>query len=241
MHHCKRRVCFIVYFCVSKCNSPAHSLFMTRISCGFSAGAQTANTLCFNDPLTPPVLGDGAPDLQDFYFAACEHSCYCIFSFIMGTFVKKHQVSYIYSREMLTFLISCWFCWFFLYISTVHLCCFCCFFVEFFPCQLDHFGKRSYTQRWDSLLDCDNTFGNIKGNSAPTSSVFTTAQKAKTDQTTAATHAAAGETPMPILSRESFSKFPQWDFEDVYKRDAPPRHTVSMWWQDLSLVSKEMC
>ncbi|KAM8728996.1 alpha-N-acetylgalactosaminide alpha-2,6-sialyltransferase 1-like [Acanthopagrus schlegelii] len=52
------------------------------------------------------------------------------------------------------------------------------------------------------------------------------AQKAKTDQTTAATHAAAGETPMPILSRESFSKFPQWDFEDVYNRDAPPRHTA---------------
>lgn len=70
----------------------------------------------------------------------------------------------------------------------------------------------------DSLLDSDNKLGNIKVNSAP---------KAKTDQTTASTHVAVGETPMPVLSRESFGKLPRWDFEDVYNRDAPPRHTVS--------------
>lgn len=98
---------FIVYLCIGKRNSPAHSLFMTRTSGGFSAGAQTADTLSFNDPLTPPVLGDGAPDLQDFFFAACELSCHFIYSFIMGTFVEKHQVSCVYSREMLAFLISC--------------------------------------------------------------------------------------------------------------------------------------
>ncbi|XP_073345523.1 alpha-N-acetylgalactosaminide alpha-2,6-sialyltransferase 1-like [Pagrus major] len=67
---------------------------------------------------------------------------------------------------------------------------------------------------------------NINGNSTPASSVFTTTQKAKNDETTASTHAAVGETPMPVLSRESFKKLPQWDFEDVYNRDAPPRHTT---------------
>lgn len=200
---------------------------MTRTSGGFSAGAQTADTLSFNDPLTPPVLGDGAPDLQDFFFAACELSCHFICSCIMGTFVEKHQVSCVYSREMLAFLISCWFCRFFLS-NSFHL-------------SWTALARKATHTGEDSLLDSDNKFGNIKGNSGPPASVFTTAQKAKTDQTTASTHAAVGETPMPVLSRESFGKLPQWDFEDVYNRDAPPRHTVSKLWQDLSLSSKEMC
>lgn len=36
------------------------------------------------------------------------------------------------------------------------------------------------------------------------------------------------ETPMPPLSKKDFEKLPQWDFEDVYNQDAPPRQTVSM-------------
>ncbi|XP_073345265.1 alpha-N-acetylgalactosaminide alpha-2,6-sialyltransferase 1-like [Pagrus major] len=87
--------------------------------------------------------------------------------------------------------------------------------------------SRKVTHRGeDSLFDSDNKFGNINGNSTPASSVFTTTQKAKNDETTASTHTAVGETPMPILSRESFKKLPRWDFEDVYNRDAPPRHTT---------------
>lgn len=74
-----------------------------------------------------------------------------------------------------------------------------------------------------------------KGNSTPSPA---TAQKAKiadstkkvaklkTDQ--ASTQAAVAETAMPVLSEKSFDKLPQWDFEDVYNQEAPPRRTVSM-------------
>ncbi|KAM9336928.1 alpha-N-acetylgalactosaminide alpha-2,6-sialyltransferase 1-like [Symphorus nematophorus] len=34
------------------------------------------------------------------------------------------------------------------------------------------------------------------------------------------------ETPMPVLSGKSFDRLPQWDFDDVYNQDAPPRHTT---------------
>lgn len=40
------------------------------------------------------------------------------------------------------------------------------------------------------------------------------------------------ETPMPPLNKKSFNKFPQWDFEEVYNQDAPPRQTVRMLWQN---------
>ncbi|XP_029954069.1 alpha-N-acetylgalactosaminide alpha-2,6-sialyltransferase 1-like [Salarias fasciatus] len=33
------------------------------------------------------------------------------------------------------------------------------------------------------------------------------------------------ETPIPIIFRKSFNKLPQWDFEDTYNQDAPPRPT----------------
>ncbi|XP_045925740.1 alpha-N-acetylgalactosaminide alpha-2,6-sialyltransferase 1-like [Micropterus dolomieu] len=42
----------------------------------------------------------------------------------------------------------------------------------------------------------------------------------------ASTRGAVAETPMPILSRNSFKKLPQWDFEDVYNQDAPRRQTT---------------
>ncbi|KAL3051699.1 hypothetical protein OYC64_001853 [Pagothenia borchgrevinki] len=34
------------------------------------------------------------------------------------------------------------------------------------------------------------------------------------------------ETPMPVLIRSSFKKLPEWDFEDIYNQDAPPRQTT---------------
>lgn len=39
---------------------------------------------------------------------------------------------------------------------------------------------------------------------------------------------AAAESMVPILPEKSFDRLPQWDFEDVYSQDAPPRHTVSV-------------
>ncbi|XP_037546864.1 alpha-N-acetylgalactosaminide alpha-2,6-sialyltransferase 1-like [Nematolebias whitei] len=34
------------------------------------------------------------------------------------------------------------------------------------------------------------------------------------------------ETPIPIILKESFKKLPQWDFEDIYNQDVPPRLTT---------------
>uniref|UniRef100_A0A668W3Q5 alpha-N-acetylgalactosaminide alpha-2,6-sialyltransferase n=1 Tax=Oreochromis aureus TaxID=47969 RepID=A0A668W3Q5_OREAU len=34
------------------------------------------------------------------------------------------------------------------------------------------------------------------------------------------------ETPIPLLYRGNFTKLPQWDFDDVYNQDAPPRPTT---------------
>jgi len=48
------------------------------------------------------------------------------------------------------------------------------------------------------------------------------------------------ETPIPILSRQSFKKLPQWDFEDVYNQDASPRPTVSMLGQEPCFTFKDV-
>lgn len=42
------------------------------------------------------------------------------------------------------------------------------------------------------------------------------------------THGAVAKTPIPLLYQGNFTKAPQWDFDDVYNQDAPPRPTVSM-------------
>ncbi|KAM9424367.1 alpha-N-acetylgalactosaminide alpha-2,6-sialyltransferase 1-like isoform 2-T2 [Pholidichthys leucotaenia] len=34
------------------------------------------------------------------------------------------------------------------------------------------------------------------------------------------------ETPMPVLSIKSFKKLPEWDFDDIYNQDEPPRLTT---------------
>ncbi|XP_068162380.1 alpha-N-acetylgalactosaminide alpha-2,6-sialyltransferase 1.1 [Antennarius striatus] len=48
------------------------------------------------------------------------------------------------------------------------------------------------------------------------------AQKSRTESS----ETNQNETPMPVLSPESFARLPVWDFEDVYNLDAPPRHTT---------------
>lgn len=40
------------------------------------------------------------------------------------------------------------------------------------------------------------------------------------------------ETAMPVLSKKTFDKLPQWDFEDVYNQDATPTHSVSRFAQN---------
>ncbi|XP_063749157.1 alpha-N-acetylgalactosaminide alpha-2,6-sialyltransferase 1-like isoform X1 [Eleginops maclovinus] len=79
-------------------------------------------------------------------------------------------------------------------------------------------------------------FGAEKGNStSPT--VFTQTTKhpdytnkkkvteIKNDQM-GPTRGAVAETPMPVLLKSSYKKLPEWDFEDIYNQDAPPRQTT---------------
>uniref|UniRef100_A0A672H5U6 alpha-N-acetylgalactosaminide alpha-2,6-sialyltransferase n=1 Tax=Salarias fasciatus TaxID=181472 RepID=A0A672H5U6_SALFA len=47
------------------------------------------------------------------------------------------------------------------------------------------------------------------------------------------------ETPMPVLSKKAHKKLPQWDFEEVYNQDAPPRPTVSIQAQKNAEISDE--
>ncbi|XP_063750232.1 alpha-N-acetylgalactosaminide alpha-2,6-sialyltransferase 1-like isoform X3 [Eleginops maclovinus] len=89
---------------------------------------------------------------------------------------------------------------------------------------------RHRAQEW--LVD----FGAEKGNStSPT--VFTQTTKhpdytkkknvteMKNDQM-GPTRGAVAETPMPVLLKSSYKKLPEWDFEDIYNQDAPPRQTT---------------
>ncbi|CAI5658437.1 unnamed protein product [Oreochromis niloticus] len=51
-------------------------------------------------------------------------------------------------------------------------------------------------------------------------------QKEKTAVPPSVSTTAVAETPMPLLYRGNFTKLPQWDFDDVYNQDAPPRPTT---------------
>lgn len=44
------------------------------------------------------------------------------------------------------------------------------------------------------------------------------------------------ETPIPVIYLKSFDKLPQWDFEDIYNQDVPPRPTVSTLKQDKTRI-----
>ncbi|XP_026172033.1 alpha-N-acetylgalactosaminide alpha-2,6-sialyltransferase 1-like [Mastacembelus armatus] len=46
-----------------------------------------------------------------------------------------------------------------------------------------------------------------------------------TSEITNTTHGQT-ETPIPVLYKTAFSKYPQWDFEDIYNQDAPPRQNI---------------
>lgn len=87
----------------------------------------------------------------------------------------------------------------------------------------DRWFDRGFTF-WDEKGISSNTTQAKIADSMKTKSVT----KLKTDQMKASARGAVAETPMPVLSRKSFNKLPQWDFEDVYNQDAPPRPTVRM-------------
>lgn len=94
-------------------------------------------------------------------------------------------------------------------------------------------GKNGH--KWENFsFDSLITFlGKFKKTSAPPF-VYTTAGKAKVISTKmkpvtkskTSTRGAMAETPMPILYKINFTKLPQWDFDDVYNQDAPPRPTT---------------
>ncbi|XP_039472229.1 alpha-N-acetylgalactosaminide alpha-2,6-sialyltransferase 1-like isoform X2 [Oreochromis aureus] len=64
--------------------------------------------------------------------------------------------------------------------------------------------------RWENVFFDINLWGQEEKTAVPPS-VSTTA---------------VAETPMPLLYRGNFTKLPQWDFDDVYNQDAPPRPTT---------------
>lgn len=92
------------------------------------------------------------------------------------------------------------------------------------------------------LLGSDIIFWEKKGNSTPPPAALSTTYTAKMAQSTKSNpvtklktdpiktsrpfRGSEAETPMPVLYKKSFKRFPQWDFEDVYNQDAPPRQTV---------------
>uniref|UniRef100_A0A3Q0QWF5 alpha-N-acetylgalactosaminide alpha-2,6-sialyltransferase n=1 Tax=Amphilophus citrinellus TaxID=61819 RepID=A0A3Q0QWF5_AMPCI len=85
--------------------------------------------------------------------------------------------------------------------------------------KLENISFGSYIKLW----------GNKENASVP-SSLYTAASKAKIVDSTKmnpvtkpSTPGAVVETPMPLLYRKNYTKLPQWDFDDVYNQDAPPR------------------
>ncbi|XP_070707757.1 alpha-N-acetylgalactosaminide alpha-2,6-sialyltransferase 1.1 [Pempheris klunzingeri] len=94
-------------------------------------------------------------------------------------------------------------------------------------------GENRFSDSEIQVLD-------INRNGTLPPAVFTTAQQAKiavsiqpnpvtklkTNQSRGVTRSGVGETPITVIYRRSFKKLPQWDFEDVYNQDAPPRQTT---------------
>ncbi|CAI5658442.1 unnamed protein product [Oreochromis niloticus] len=88
--------------------------------------------------------------------------------------------------------------------------------------------------RWESFSFDIKLWGQKEKTTAPLS-VSTTTSRAKNDDSTQtnpvtepkySTHGAVAETPIPLLYQGNFTKAPQWDFDDVYNQDAPPRPTT---------------
>lgn len=110
---------------------------------------------------------------------------------------------------------------------------------EFFRFSWTTFTEKNKHRRAGMLLGSNIIFWKEKGNSAPPPAALSTTYTAKmaelkTDpiKTSRSFHDSEAETPMPVLYKKSFKRFPQWDFEDVYNQDSPPRKTVRMLFQN---------
>lgn len=197
--HCEGVFLFHGVPCFRKYCSPAQS----SLSCKVGTGE---------------VHWDGPPNLQDFFFAACDLSCHPAFVFIMGQCVKKHQVSSDchgtvrvkkVGRQLKPVRGNVFSAVVFLILSN-------------FLLSWTAFIGRNKHVREEGLFVSDKR-------EIPASSAATTVHTKDADTTRKATDSVAvAETIVPILSEKSFDRLPQWDFEDVYSQDAPPRHTVSM-------------
>nr|XP_019963592.1 PREDICTED: alpha-N-acetylgalactosaminide alpha-2,6-sialyltransferase 1-like [Paralichthys olivaceus] len=93
----------------------------------------------------------------------------------------------------------------------------------------------SWVQLSDRNWLLDSYFWDKRGISGTPPAVFINTTQAKTaDAVTmvktgrmeTSPQGAEAETPIPVLSRKSFTKLPQWDFEDVYNQDAAALHTT---------------
>ncbi|XP_024866826.1 alpha-N-acetylgalactosaminide alpha-2,6-sialyltransferase 1 isoform X2 [Kryptolebias marmoratus] len=82
----------------------------------------------------------------------------------------------------------------------------------FLPGKLGDGISEYYMSR--RIEDFWRTFGNNDQNNS------------KTTPKPMNTTTAAPETPIPIIFKKSFKKLPQWDFEEIYNQDAPPRPTT---------------
>ncbi|XP_061564829.1 alpha-N-acetylgalactosaminide alpha-2,6-sialyltransferase 1-like [Cololabis saira] len=92
------------------------------------------------------------------------------------------------------------------------------------------FKGRERSRGEDGLFDSNTSLFQKKGAvfspahktdlvESPKSSGFTTPKR---DQRPKSPNP---ETPIPVISRKSFTKLPHWDFDDNYGQDAPPKHT----------------
>uniref|UniRef100_A0A8C3ATD4 alpha-N-acetylgalactosaminide alpha-2,6-sialyltransferase n=1 Tax=Cyclopterus lumpus TaxID=8103 RepID=A0A8C3ATD4_CYCLU len=70
-------------------------------------------------------------------------------------------------------------------------------------------------------------FGDVKGHSTATHERTTKSNPGATLKSYPTRCSTCGaETPMPVLYRKSFKKYPEWEFEDIYNQDAPPRQST---------------
>uniref|UniRef100_A0A3B3IE04 alpha-N-acetylgalactosaminide alpha-2,6-sialyltransferase n=1 Tax=Oryzias latipes TaxID=8090 RepID=A0A3B3IE04_ORYLA len=99
--------------------------------------------------------------------------------------------------------------------------------------SMENLGKNVRSKGYGDLIGSD-VISWQKKSTTSSRHVFTTASQAKTASKSSSgmlnvvkkTMPPQTETPIPIIYRKSFSKLPQWDFEDAYNQDTPPRLTT---------------
>lgn len=187
-------------------NKLLHKISIKLILC-----AAPTNKRCFFFRLrSAKCLGDGNSKCQTFFFADCDISQRFRFYSNAGTFSRNQEVSFVspvfHSRRF-------WFCASVVFEPAKLM----------FVAILLHF-KSSWpvflmfnTTRGENSFIKDAEFWRKKVDLTPS------AQSTKSLNTTTP----VPETPIPIILKKSFKKLPQWDFEDIYNQDAPPRPTVS--------------